>query len=113
MQIELLIPLSGIISLIFAVFLSLKVIREKPGNELMKEISNMIEQGAMAFLKREYSVLVFFIIVVSLILGWVRNPITSLSFVVGAICSGLAGLTGMKIATKANSRTAHAAWRAE
>ena len=44
MQIELLIPLSGIISLIFAVFLSLKVIREKPGNELMKEISNMIEQ---------------------------------------------------------------------
>ena len=109
MQIELLIPLSGIIALIFAVFLSLKVIREKPGNELMKEISNMIEQGAMAFLKREYSVLVFFIIIVSLILGWVRSPITSLSFVMGAICSGLAGLTGMKIATKANSRTAHAA----
>jgi len=109
MQIELLIPLSGIIALVFAVFLSLKVIREKPGNELMKEISNMIEQGAMAFLKREYSVLVFFIIVVSLILGWMRSPITSLSFVVGAICSGLAGLTGMKIATKANSRTAHAA----
>ena len=109
MQIELLVPLSGIMSLIFAVFLSLKVIREKPGNELMKEISNMIEQGAMAFLKREYSVLVFFIIVVGLILGWVRSPITSLSFVVGAVCSGLAGLTGMKIATKANSRTAHAA----
>jgi len=109
MQIELLIPLSGIIALVFAVFLSLKVIREKPGNELMKEISNMIEQGAMAFLKREYSVLVFFIIIVSLILGWVRSPITSLSFVVGAVCSGLAGLTGMKIATKANSRTAHAA----
>ena len=109
MQIELLIPLSGIIALIFAVFLSLKVIREKPGNELMKEISNMIEKGAMTFLKREYSVLVFFIIVVGLILGWVRSPITSLSFVVGAICSGLAGLTGMKIATKANSRTANAA----
>jgi len=109
MQIELLIPLSGIIALIFALFLSLKVSREKPGNELMKEISNMIEQGAMTFLKREYSVLVFFIIIVSLIVGWVRSPITSLSFVVGAICSGLAGLTGMKIATKANSRTAHAA----
>ena len=109
MQIELLIPLSGVIALIFAVILSLKVIREKPGNELMQEISNMIEQGAMAFLKREYSVLVFFIIIVGLILGWVRGPITSLSFVVGAICSGLAGLTGMKIATKANSRTAYAA----
>ena len=109
MQIEMLIPLSGIIALIFAVFLSLKVMKEKPGNELMIEISNMIEQGAMAFLKREYSILVFFIIIVSLILGWLRGPITSLSFVVGAICSGLAGLTGMKIATKANSRTAHAA----
>jgi len=109
MQIELLIPLSGIIALIFALFLSLKVMKEKPGNELMIEISNMIEQGAMAFLKREYSILVFFIIIVSLILGWLRSPITSLSFVVGAICSGLAGFTGMKIATKANSRTAHAA----
>jgi len=109
MQIELLIPLSGIIALMFAVFLSLKVMKEKPGNELMQEISNMIEKGAMAFLKREYSVLIFFIIVVSLVLGWVRSPITSLSFVIGAICSGLSGLTGMKIATKANSRTANAA----
>jgi len=109
MQIELLVPLSGIIALIFALFLSLKVMKEKPGNELMIEISNMIEQGAMTFLKREYSILVFFIIIVSLILGWLRSPITSLSFVVGAICSGLAGFTGMKIATKANSRTAHAA----
>jgi len=109
MQIELLIPFSGFIALMFAIFLSLKVIREKPGNELMQEISNMIEKGAMAFLKREYTVLVFFIIIVGLILGWVRSPITSLSFVVGAICSGLAGLTGMKIATKANSRTANAA----
>src|SRR5665648_695373 len=109
MQIELLIPLSGVIALIFAVFLSLRVMKEKPGNELMIEIANMIEQGAMTFLKREYSVLVFFIIIVSLVLGWVRSPITSLSFVIGAICSGLAGFTGMKIATKANSRTAHAA----
>ena len=109
MQIELLIPLSGIVALIFAIFLSLKVIREKPGNELMQEISNMIEQGAMTFLKREYSVLVFFIIIVALVLGWLRSPITSLSFVIGAVCSGLAGLTGMKIATKANTRTANAA----
>ncbi len=60
MQIELLVPLSGIIALIFALFLSLKVMKEKPGNELMIEISNMIEQGAMAFLKREYSILVFY-----------------------------------------------------
>ncbi|MEA1940486.1 MAG: sodium-translocating pyrophosphatase [Candidatus Caldatribacteriota bacterium] len=109
MQIELLIPLSGFLSLIFALFLAIKVIKEKPGNKLMQEISSMIEQGAMTFLKREYSILVFFIIIVSLILYWLRSPITSLSFVIGAICSGLAGLSGMKLATKANTRTAFAA----
>ncbi len=109
MQIELLIPLSGLTALVFAIFLSIMVIREKPGNEIMQGISKMIEKGAMTFLKREYSVLIFFIIVVSLILSWVRSPITSLSFVVGAICSGLSGLCGMKVATKANSRTAYAA----
>ncbi|KUK56267.1 MAG: Putative K(+)-stimulated pyrophosphate-energized sodium pump [Atribacteria bacterium 34_128] len=109
MQIELLIPLSGIVALIFAVFLSLKVIKEKPGNEIMQGISKLIEEGAMTFLKREYSILVFFIIAVSLILAYVRNPITALSFVIGAFCSGLAGLTGMKLATKANTRTAFAA----
>ncbi|HAJ32795.1 MAG TPA: sodium-translocating pyrophosphatase [Candidatus Atribacteria bacterium] len=106
---ELLIPLSGIVALIFAVFLSLKVIKEKPGNEIMQGISKLIEEGAMTFLKREYSILVFFIIAVSLILAYVRNPITALSFVIGAFCSGLAGLTGMKLATKANTRTAFAA----
>ncbi len=109
MQIEFLVPLSGLVSLAFAIFLSIKVIREKPGNELMQEISNMIEQGAMTFLKREYSVLVIFVILVSLILTIVRGHITGITFIVGAICSGLAGFTGMKIATKANTRTTFAA----
>ncbi len=109
MQIEFLVPLSGLVSLAFAIFLSIRVIREKPGNELMQEISNMIEQGAMTFLKREYSVLVIFVILVSLILTIVRGHITGITFIVGAVCSGLAGFTGMKIATKANTRTTFAA----
>ncbi|MCK4240263.1 MAG: sodium-translocating pyrophosphatase [Candidatus Atribacteria bacterium] len=109
MQIEFLVPLSGLVSLAFAIFLSIRVIREKPGNELMQEISNMIEQGAMTFLKREYSALVIFVILVSLILTIVRGHITGITFIVGAICSGLAGFTGMKIATKANTRTTFAA----
>ena len=109
MQIESLIPLSGIVSLAFAIFLAIKVIKEKPGNETMQGISKLIEEGSMTFLKREYSILVFFIIAVSLILAYVRTPITALSFVIGAFCSGLAGLTGMKLATKANTRTAFAA----
>jgi len=109
MQIELLIPLSGFVSLAFAIFLSIRVIREKPGNELMQEISDLIEQGAMTFLKREYSILVIFVILVSSILTAVRGYITGITFIVGAICSGLAGFVGMKIATKANTRTTFAA----
>jgi K(+)-stimulated pyrophosphate-energized sodium pump len=109
MQIEFLVPLSGLVSLTFAIFLSIRVIREKPGNELIQGISNMIEKGAMTFLKREYSALVFFVILVSSILTIVRGHITGITFIVGAICSGLAGFTGMKIATKANSRTTFAA----
>lgn len=109
MQIEFLVPLSGLVSLTFAIFLSIRVIREKPGNKLMQEISNMIEKGAMTFLKREYSALVFFVILVSSILTVVRGHITGITFIVGAVCSGLAGFTGMKIATKANSRTTFAA----
>jgi len=109
MQIEFLAPLSGIVSLAFAIFLSIRVIREKPGNELMQEISNMIEKGAMTFLKREYTALVFFVILVSSILTIVRGHITGITFIVGAVCSGLAGFTGMKIATKANTRTTFAA----
>ena len=109
MKIELLVPLSGIVSLVFAIFLSIRVIKEKPGNKIMQEISKMIEQGAMTFLKREYSVLVFFVILVSSILTIVRGHITGITFIVGAVCSGLAGFTGMKIATKANTRTTFAA----
>jgi len=109
MQIELLIPLSGLIALAFALFLSIMVIREKPGNQTMQDIAKLIEQGAMAFLKREYSVLVFFIIIVSIILNWVRGPITSYAFILGAICSISAGFFGMKVATKANVRTTNAA----
>jgi len=109
MNIELLIPIIGILSLIFAIFLYQKVIRENPGNEKMVEISTMIEKGAMAFLKSEYIVLVIFIILVSIILTYVRSYVTGMTFIVGAVCSGLAGFTGMKIATKANSRTAFAA----
>ncbi len=109
MKIELLVPLSGIVSLVFAIFLSIRVIKEKPGNKTMQEISKMIEEGAMTFLKREYSVLVFFVILVSSILTIVRGHITGITFIVGAVCSGLAGFTGMKIATKANTRTTFAA----
>ena len=82
MKIELFVPLSGIVSLLFAIFLSIRVIKERPGNEIMQGISKMIEKGAMAFLKREYSVLIFFIILVSVILTVVRGYITGVTFII-------------------------------
>lgn len=107
--IKLLIILSGIISLLYAMVLAKRVVSEKAGNELMIQLSNSIEKGAMTFLKREYSVLIIFVIVISLIIFMVRGKITGISFIFGALCSALAGFIGMKIATKANTRTTFAA----
>ncbi|RCW45680.1 MULTISPECIES: sodium-translocating pyrophosphatase [unclassified Halanaerobium] len=104
-------PLAGLIALVFAFFLAGKVNRAEVGNERMAEISNDINEGAMAFLGREYKMLSIFVIIVAVImtfvpsLGWQ----TALSFVVGAIFSALAGFIGMQIATKSNARTTNAA----
>lgn len=80
----------------------------------MERISNSISAGAMAFLKAEYKVLSIFVIVVALLLAFSADPsisswMISISFIIGALCSGLAGFIGMKVATKANVRTTQAA----
>jgi K(+)-stimulated pyrophosphate-energized sodium pump len=85
-------------------------IRKQPaGNEVMRGIADQIEAGAMAFLKREYSVLAVFVLVVGALLWLAIGMWTALSFLFGAISSMLAGFIGMKAATKANVRTAEAA----
>ena len=101
--------LSGILALLFAMILARRVLSENPGNETMVQLSYSIEKGAMTFLKREYSILVFFVLIVALVIVWVRGSITGLSFIVGALCSALTGFIGMKVATKSNSRTTFAA----
>jgi K(+)-stimulated pyrophosphate-energized sodium pump len=79
----------------------------------MAEISKHIANGAMAFLKAEYKVLSIFVIAVAILLGFSAgensHPLVAASFIIGAICSGLAGFIGMRVATKANVRTTHAA----
>jgi len=81
----------------------------------MKKIAGHIAEGAMAFLKAEYKVLAIFVICVAVLLGYAgsinenSSPLVAVSFIVGAFCSGLAGIIGMKVATKANVRTANAA----
>jgi K(+)-stimulated pyrophosphate-energized sodium pump len=102
-------PVGGVIGLLVALGIYFSLKRQPAGNELMQSIAEQISVGAMAFLKREYVVLVFFVIAVAALLGIFLNPDTAIAFVSGAICSVLAGFFGMKAATKANVRTAQAA----
>jgi len=100
----------SIISLFFALILVLIIMKKSPGNEKMKEISEAIHKGALTFLKKEYEVLAVFIVVVALImyLFLENGGKLAISFIIGGISSALAGNIGMRIATKANSRTAEA-----
>jgi K(+)-stimulated pyrophosphate-energized sodium pump len=99
----------GILGLIIAYLIYLYVKKQPNGSSLMQELEGMIHTGAMAFLKKEYSVLVIFIAVVFLLLGWGISWKTSIAFVTGAFCSMVAGFSGMTAATRGNSRTAEAA----
>ena len=102
-------PYLGIIGLIVAFLIYLYVKRQPNGNEVMQELESMIHQGAMAFLKREYSILAIFIAVVFVLLGLGISWYTALAFLTGAGCSIAAGVSGMAAATRGNSRTAEAA----
>jgi K(+)-stimulated pyrophosphate-energized sodium pump len=113
-----LVPVFGIIALIFAFYKALWVNKQEPGTEKMVEISGHVREGAMAFLMREYKVLSIFIICVAVLLALAnakespevyRSPLIALSFVIGALCSGLSGFFGMRVATSANTRTTNAA----
>jgi len=112
------VPIFGIIAILFAVVKGIWVSKQDPGTPKMVEISGHVKEGAMAFLMREYKVLIVFVICVAILLGFAnaestpdvyRNPLIALSFIVGALCSGLSGYFGMRVATTANSRTTHAA----
>ena len=103
-------PYVGGLSLVIAFLLFLYVKKQPNGNPLMQELEEAIHDGAMAFLKREYSILVGFIAVVFVILGFLLGEWkTPVAFLCGAICSMFAGFCGMKAATRGNARTAEAA----
>ena len=109
----LMIPLSGIAAVLFALWKSNWINKQNPGNEKMQEIGLAIREGATAFLKREYRVLAVFVLIVAMLLYWINlsnnTEWVALSFVVGALCSALAGVLGMRVATLANHRTTEAA----
>jgi K(+)-stimulated pyrophosphate-energized sodium pump len=104
--------IAGIVALVFAFTRAVWVSRQDAGNDTMQTIAGHIREGAMAFLYREYRVLIIFLAAVSVLLlignkGW--NRLVVVSFICGALCSGLTGFVGMKIATTANVRTTQAA----
>ena len=90
-----LIPMSGVIAIVFALWKSKWINKQNPGNEKMQEIGLAVREGATAFIQREYRVLTIFVIVVSVLLYWVNlgndTPEVAFSFVVGALCCALAG----------------------
>ncbi|MFH1862043.1 MAG: sodium-translocating pyrophosphatase, partial [bacterium] len=105
----------GILAILFAIYKASWVKKQEAGTAKMQEIARYIREGAMAFLSREYRVLVLFAILVAILLAianWTStdsHPLVAASFLFGAFCSALAGYFGMSVATLANVRTSHAA----
>ena len=106
---------AGVLAMLFAFWKTNWINRQDEGTDRMKQIGASIADGAMAFLKAEYRVLSIFVVAVAILLGFANNgrsdsnSLIALSFVVGALASGLAGFLGMRVATKANNRTTNAA----
>jgi K(+)-stimulated pyrophosphate-energized sodium pump len=110
-----LVPLFGVVALIYTFIRSSWVTKQDAGDAKMTTIAGYISEGAMAFLKAEYRVLTYFVIIAGVLLGLLSfsnersSPLIVAAFVIGAVLSALAGFIGMRIATKANVRTAQAA----
>ena len=100
---------AGVAGLAIALLLYISIRRSPPGTDAMLALADQIRTGAMAFLRREYSVLAPFLVVVAALLSWAVGWRTGASYIAGGLCSILAGLAGMEAATRANVRTTEAA----
>jgi len=110
-----LVPVFGIVALLYTAVTSAWVNKQDAGDENMKELAGFIAKGAMAFLKAECRILGVFVALAAVVLAWAgttvadSSPIIAIAFIIGAVCSATAGYIGMRIATKANVRTTQAA----
>ena len=104
-------PVLGGVALLFAAILASRVARQDAGTDRMKEIAAFIHEGAQAFLKAEYKILLFFVAVLFVLIGFGISWVTAVAFLVGAVFSTVAGYCGMSVATKANVRTAAGAMK--
>jgi len=102
-------PITGVLALVFVVYLAFSIAKQDSGTERMNDIAEAIREGAMAYLSRQYRTLAVFVITVAVILVLALDYRISIAYVVGSICSVLAGFIGMRVAVLANVRTANAA----
>jgi len=106
---------AGTLAMAFSFWKTIWISNQKEGNDRMKSIGLSISKGAMAFLRAEYRILAIFVIFVAMLLAFSNrnaensSPLIAMSFIIGAVASALAGYLGMKVATKSNNRTTHAA----
>lgn len=103
------VPFVGVGGLVVAFIVYRNILRTPVTDSKMQEVADAIYEGAMAFLMREYRILVLFVIVVAALVGWKLGVETAIAFLAGSFCSILAGFLGMKAATRANVRTTQAA----
>ena len=102
---------AGVAALIYGVFLIRWVLGQPEGEPRMKEIAAAIQEGAQAYMRRQYTIVAIVAVIIAVILAFALNPSTAVGFLIGAICSATAGFVGMMVAVRSNIRTAEAAKR--
>ncbi|MBM3564618.1 MAG: sodium-translocating pyrophosphatase [Alphaproteobacteria bacterium] len=109
MSINLLILACGVLALVYGAVTARSVLAAPAGNERMQEISAAVQEGARAYLNRQYTTIAIVGVVIGVILGWRLGLPVAIGYAIGAVCSGLAGYVGMNVSVRANVRTAEAA----
>ncbi|MBU4372892.1 MAG: sodium-translocating pyrophosphatase [Euryarchaeota archaeon] len=102
-------PLAGVIGLIFAVYLALYILKLDAGSDRMKAIASAIQEGAMAYLNRQYKTVAVIAVILAILIAWAINVFTAITFILGAVMSAAAGYLGMNISVRSNVRCANAA----